>query len=47
MGDCARKFLAKAIESIVRLTLEGNLDLGTGSVLEAVQHYVLTRVARE
>ncbi len=39
----ARKFLAKAIESIIRLTLDGSLDPRMGSVGEAVQRYVLTK----
>jgi hypothetical protein len=38
----ARKFLAKAIESVIRLTLEGDLDPRGGSVANAIEHYVLT-----
>jgi hypothetical protein len=42
----ARKFLAKAIESIINLTLDGSLEPRMGSVGEAVERYVLTRTAR-
>ncbi len=42
----ARKFLARSLESIIRLTREGNLDPRDGSVPKAIQHYVLIGASR-
>jgi hypothetical protein len=42
----ARKFLAKSIESIITLTIGGNLDPRDGSVPKAIQHYILIGASR-
>jgi hypothetical protein len=46
LGLRALKFLAKAIESIIRLTLDESLDPRDGSVSKAIEHYVLTGASR-